>query len=186
LSQIFVIIHREGLMKHEIRFENEKGSVTVLAVILLGLLTLLGMAALSTSSIETQIAGNELRHKMAFYAAESAVAYVAYHPDLYGPDNITSGTPHYFPYDTSQPSYVSITVAPPFPTPQALFAGSPQLFNGHVEYTGSAMPPRGSGSSVGQYRAHRYEMLCQGFGPGNAGPDNPNETILIGFYRMGL
>ena len=174
-------------MKHRIRFENEKGSLTVLAVILLGLLTLLGIAALSTSSIETQIAGNELRHKLAFYAAESAVAYVAYNPELYGPDNITQGTPHYFPnatLSTSPPSYVSITGG--FPTPQALLTGSPQLFNGHVEYTGSAMPPRGSGSSVGQYRAHRYQMLCQGFGPGNTGPGNPNETILIGFYRMGL
>lgn len=173
-------------MKHGIRFENEKGSVTVLAVILLALLTLLGMAALSTSSIEVQIAGNELRHKLAFYAAESGAAYVAYHSDLYGPDNITSGTRHYFPYDTSQPNYVPITAGPPFPTPQALFAGSPQLFNGNVEYTGSAMPPRGTGYSAGHYRAHQYQMLCQGFGPGNSDPDNPNEKILIGFYRIGF
>ena len=56
----------------------------VLAVVLLFLLALLGMAALSTSSIETQIAGNELRHELAYYAAESAIAYVVYRPDLYG------------------------------------------------------------------------------------------------------
>jgi len=171
-------------MKFRIRFENEKGSVTVLAVLLLGLLTLLGMAALSTSSIEAQIAGNELRHKLAFYAAESAAAYVAYHPDLYGPDNITSGTPHYFPYDTSQPSYVPITAG--FPAVEYLFPSSPQSFNGEVEYTSSSMPPRGTGYSVGKYKAHRYQMVCNGFGPGNSDPDKPNETILIGFYRIGF
>ncbi|MFO7555651.1 MAG: PilX N-terminal domain-containing pilus assembly protein [Desulfobacterales bacterium] len=171
-------------MKHGIRFENEKGSVTVLAVILLALLTLLGMAALSTSSIEVQIAGNELRHKLAFYAAESGAAYVAYHSDLYGPDNITPTEPHYFPNDTSQPNYVPITAG--FPAVEYLFPNSPQSFNGQVQYASSSMLPRGTGYSVGHYRAHRYQMLCQGFGPGNTGPDNPNETILIGFYRIGF
>ena len=78
-------------MNQKFQIENDNGSITVLAVVLLMLLTLLGMAALSTSSIETQIAGNEMRSKLAFYAAESATAYVAWKPDLYGPDNITAG-----------------------------------------------------------------------------------------------
>ena len=50
-------------MKPKFNTENEKGSVMVLAVVLLFLLALIGMAALSTSSIETQIAGNELGHR---------------------------------------------------------------------------------------------------------------------------
>ena len=53
-------------MKERCLTANEKGSVTVLAVVMLALLTLLGIAATTTSSIEVQIAGNDLRHKLAF------------------------------------------------------------------------------------------------------------------------
>ena len=56
-------------MKEKCLLENEKGSIIVLAMVLLMLLTLLGIAATTTSSIEVQIAGNEMRHKLAFYSA---------------------------------------------------------------------------------------------------------------------
>ncbi len=167
-------------MKQNFQLENEKGSVTVLAVILLVLLTLLGMAALSTSSIETQIAGNELGYKLAFYAAESATAYVAYNPDFYGPDNIIPGTPHYFPNDTATDplvTYAPITAV--LPTPESF--NSTQSFNGQVEYDSSSSPPRGTGYSVGKFKAHRYQMLCKGHGPKNAKKD-----IRVGFYRIGF
>jgi hypothetical protein len=48
----------------------EDGSITVLALIMLALLTLLGIAATMTSSIEVQIAGNDDRHKIALYEAD--------------------------------------------------------------------------------------------------------------------
>ena len=162
-------------MKQKFQIQNDKGSVTVLAVVLLMLLTLLGMAALSTSSIETQIAGNEMRSKLAFYAAESATAYVAWKPDLYGPDNITAGTSHYFPNNTDP--YVGITAA--LPTAQSMNAT--QSFNGEVEYDSSSSPPRGSGYSVGTFRAHQYKMICNGYSSNNTVKD-----IVVGFYRIGF
>jgi PilX N-terminal len=165
-------------MKQQFQLKNEKGSVTVLAVVLLMLLTLLGMAAISTSSIETQIAGNEVRHKLAFYAAESAAAYVAWHPDLYGPDNITSGDPHYFPNSTSGAAYVQNTTQQ---SPQPIDAAGTQSFEGQVSYTGSASPPRGSGYSAGTFRAHQYQMICNGHSSNNA-----FETLMIGFFRIGF
>ena len=154
--------------------KNEKGSVMVLAVILLVLLTLLGIAVLTSSSIDTQIAGNELRHKLAFYAAESATAYVTWSLDLYGPDNITAGTPHYFPNNTVP--YVGITSG----LPTAISMNATQSFNGEVEYESPLLPPRGSGFSVGKFKAHQYQMLCNGY--------SSNETtknIVVGFYRIG-
>jgi Tfp pilus assembly protein PilX len=51
--------------------KNEDGSVLVIAMLILVLLTLIGIAATNTSIIEMQIAGNEKLHKMAFYAADS-------------------------------------------------------------------------------------------------------------------
>ncbi len=162
-------------MNQKFRMDNENGSVTVLAVVLLMLLTLLGMAATTTSSIEARIAGNELRYKQAFYAAESSTAYVAWKPDLYGPDNITAGTSHYFPNNTDP--YIAITTA--LPTAQPMNAT--QSFNGEVEYDSSSSPPRGSGYSVGTFRAHQYKMICNGYSTNNTVKD-----IVVGFYRIGF
>jgi hypothetical protein len=165
-------------MKQQFQIKNETGSVTVLAVVLLMLLTLLGMAAISTSSIETQIAGNEVRHKLAFYAAESAAGYVAWHPDLYGPDNIDPATPHYFPNDTTSP-YVPETSA--LPTAQPIPGAGTQSYNGQVTYSSSSSPPRGTGYSAGTFRAHQYQMVCNGYSTHNA-----SDNIMIGFFRIGF
>jgi hypothetical protein len=166
-------------MKQQFQLKNETGSVTVLAVVLLMLLTLLGMAAISTSSIETQIAGNEVRHKLAFYAAESAAAYVAWYSDLYGPDNITLFTPHYFPNDTADPSITYVKITDVLPDAQSMNAT--QFFNGKVEYSSSSSPPRGSGYSAGTFRAHQYQMICNGYSSNNA-----SENLMIGFFRIGF
>ena len=155
--------------------KNEKGSVMVLAVVFLMLLTILGISALTSSSINTQLAANDLRHKLAFCAAESAVAYVKRRPDLYGPDNITAGTPHYFPNNTVP--YVGITSG----LPTALSINANQSFNGEVEYDSSLLPPRGSGYSVGKYKAHQYQMVCNGYSS-----KGTTKNIVVGFYRIGF
>ena len=162
-------------MKHKSRLENEKGSVMVLAVVFLMLLTILGISALTSSSINTQLASNDLRHKLAFCAAESAVAYVKRRPDLYGPDNITAGAPHYFPNNTVP--YVPITSG----LPSALSINANQSFNGEVEYDSSLLPPRGSGCSVNKYKAHKYQMVCNGYSS-----KGTTKNIVVGFYRIGF
>jgi len=161
-------------MKHKSRLENEKGSVMVLAVVFLMLLTILGISALTSSSINTQLAANDLRHKLAFCAAESAVAYVKRRPDLYGPDNITAGTPNFFPNSTVP--YVPITSG----LPTALSINANQSFNGEVKYDSSLLPPRGSGYSVGKYKAHQYQMVCNGYSS-----KGTTKNIVVGFYRIG-
>ena len=161
-------------MKQNFQLENEKGSVMILAVVMLMLLTILGIAVLTSSSIDTRIAGNELRHKLAFYAAESATAYVTQRPGLYGPDNMTAGSPHYFPNNTVP--YVGITSG----LPTALSMNATQSFNGEVEYDNALSPPRGSGYSVGEYRAHQYQMVCNGYSS-----NETSKNIVVGFYRIG-
>ena len=49
---------------------KEDGSVLVVALITLVLLTIIGISASTTSNIEIRVAGNEKFHKMAFYAAD--------------------------------------------------------------------------------------------------------------------
>ena len=62
-------------MKKTLLPTNENGSVVVLALIMLVLLTLLGMAVTRTSSIEVQIASNDQRAVDNLYKAESADHY---------------------------------------------------------------------------------------------------------------
>ena len=51
---------------------NENGSVLVLALILLMLLTMVGISAIDTSTLEIQVAGNERNYKRNFFRAEAA------------------------------------------------------------------------------------------------------------------
>lgn len=51
---------------------NEDGSVIILALIMLMLLTMVGTSATNTSSIEIQVAGNERNYKQIFFRTEAA------------------------------------------------------------------------------------------------------------------
>ncbi|MBW2000623.1 MAG: hypothetical protein JRJ29_22020 [Deltaproteobacteria bacterium] len=53
--------------------KDREGSVLIIALFMLVFLTLIGIAATTTTQIETQIAGNEKLHKVAFYAAEAGI-----------------------------------------------------------------------------------------------------------------
>ena len=59
-------------MKQESRLRNEDGAVLVVALMMLVLLTILGISISSTSEVELQIAGNEMRYKENLYGAEAA------------------------------------------------------------------------------------------------------------------
>ena len=51
--------------------KNNKGSVIIMAIMILVLLTIIGIAATSTSIFESQIIGNEHRYQIDFYVADS-------------------------------------------------------------------------------------------------------------------
>ncbi len=65
------------MMKQNRGLKDEDGSVLVVALIILVVLTLLGIAVTTTTEIETQIAGNEKVHKETFYNAEAAAMQCA-------------------------------------------------------------------------------------------------------------
>lgn len=54
--------------------QNESGSVTIIAaVLILVIVTLVGLSAMDTTTVELQIAGNDQRSRIAFYNADSGV-----------------------------------------------------------------------------------------------------------------
>jgi len=59
-------------MQKKSPIKNENGSVIILAMIFLVLLTIIGMSAVDTSIIEVQISGNDVRYKTNLYRAEGA------------------------------------------------------------------------------------------------------------------
>ena len=64
-------------MKEISKLNNEDGTVLILALIMLVLLTLIGISATTTSMIEIKIAGNERVYKRNLYSAEAAVMQCA-------------------------------------------------------------------------------------------------------------
>jgi len=57
--------------------DNEQGFVLVLALFMLTICTLIGIAAMSTSTTELDIAGNERVHKETFYQSEAGTSAAA-------------------------------------------------------------------------------------------------------------
>ena len=155
---------------------NEDGSAIILALMILVLLTVIGIAGSNSTRTEMKIASNDKLNKITFYAAEAARAYVRAKVDLYGPDNITVGSSHWFP-NYSDPYVQAASEADVADYTLNTF----QSFIGSIAYTGFSDPPRGSGYEAGKFRSHRYTMTCTGNGPRNSSSD-----ILAGFYRIGF
>lgn len=59
-------------MRSYSRTKNEHGAVLIAALMMLVLLTLLGVSISSTSTMELEIAGNEMRYKENLYRADAA------------------------------------------------------------------------------------------------------------------
>jgi len=148
---------------------NQNGFAIVTVLLVLALITLVSVMVSRTTSTELQIASSEQVYKISFYAAEAAQAYVIRNTDLYGSANIDPVDPVNYPDDANP----SVT--------QTLDAGSIQSFNGEVGYINSMVTPRGSGFQVGRYKAHVYQMICNGHGPRNS-----ETQIEVGFYRIGF
>ena len=53
---------------------NQQGSVIIMAVIILALLSIIGIAATNTSTTEVQVSTNAVLHNIAFYTADSGIA----------------------------------------------------------------------------------------------------------------
>lgn len=151
----------------KVQLKNEAGFITGMILFMLAIFTVLGVSGIVISMTEISLASNDQFFKTAFYGAEAARGYVPRNTDLYGAENITINQTISFPDSADD------TVRQTF--------GTHQEFNGDVMYGGSGVPPRGSGFEIGTFRAHNYEMACNGYGPRNT-----RSQIEAGFYRIGF
>jgi hypothetical protein len=151
--------------KHS-KFHNQNGFAIITVIFVLALITLSGVMVIQTTNNELQISTNDQINKISFYAAEAARTYVVFNGDLHNSKNMEPGIPVSFPDD--DPTII-----------QPIDADSSQSFNGMVEYISSAVPPRGSGYNAEKFQAHRYRMICNGYGPRNS-----QTRIEAGFFRI--
>ncbi|MFZ5563494.1 MAG: hypothetical protein ACOZBW_05530 [Thermodesulfobacteriota bacterium] len=161
---------------------NENGATMVLALLVLVLLSIMGLAMIDTTVVETRIAIDEREFVKTLYTADTAKAYVFANTELYGPDNITPGTAniHYFPIDRGvDPSIYVYSRVTAEPAP--ILIDGEQGFSGGVEYVGSGNPPPGSGYAAGKFKFHAYRMTCNA-----VGRKGRTETIQMQFYRIGF
>lgn len=160
--------------------DNDRGTVMVIALLILVVLTAIGIAALTTSTVDTKITGNEKFHKIAFYAAEGARAFVEVNTGLWGSANTTVGAGITFPDNDGVDNDGDATVDE---AGEEYVLAAGQSFNGTVTYLGegtaNGAPLRGIGYSAGTTNVQRYEMDISGNGPNNA-----TCQLDVGFYRM--
>ena len=149
--------------------QNEQGFVLIATLLVLMLLAILGVSTTTNSTLELQIAGNDIRTKLAFFAAESARSYVEASPALWSDTNLSAGHQVYFPENSDHTATEAL--------------GTTQSYNGFVSYSDQTPPPRGSGYEADKFASINYRMDLTGNGPANS---NAISKVAAGFYRIGF
>lgn len=139
---------------------GERGSILLLTLMLLAILTILGVAATQSTWFEMKVANNDRFSREAFERADTGISLVIADPTILGDTNITTGSPQ-------------TKTDPDLPN-----------FEAKVEYMGAetgGVSLRGSGYSAESFRAHTYDITSTGTAPQGA-----RSTVSVGGYRIGF
>ncbi len=136
---------------------NDRGSALVVALLVLVLLTLMGISATTTSTIEVQMAGNEKFHDLAFYAAESG-----WQTSLNWLDRQYPGVTQNLGWDVDSKNFVLEN----YNTPDyiVLAEDNDTEYSVKIEFVGTRAVP-GYGTN---FKRFNYRVNSVGIGPGNA------------------
>lgn len=169
-------------MKDNTLIRNEEGSVIVLALVLLVLLTILGISATQTSTIEVQIASNERHAVQNLYQAEAGDHYALEISNTWMTDTFLSAaetaaffTQNNVDIDSDGTPDVNIEIR------CIEITGTPigGLSNGandlplqqHI-----SLPPVGSGYSLNDYEVRRYGITATSI--------SGSSQVQIGGYKV--
>jgi Tfp pilus assembly protein PilX len=159
--------------------KNEKGSVIIMAMMILVLLTIIGIAATNTSIYESQIIGNEHRYQIDFYVADSGWKEGAMWLENTGapPPNANPGTSNIVrnwgnAAGSDPPPILENVINTPDNNSLSMYA-VPYWYQ--VEYVQDRIVP-GSGSG---WREFSYNARS------NANQTQEIEVILAKIYRVG-
>jgi hypothetical protein len=126
---------------------SQEGSVIILAFILLVVLTVIGMFATRTSTIDIQIAANEIPYRQNFYIAEGGVQREA--------AEVSRGS--YPIVDVKVAQTLATQASGTLPAPPHQVNG--QSYNFTVSYAGFFPPP--AGYSILHFSRYDYDIEAQ-------------------------
>jgi len=148
----------KSMTKH---LREEKGSLTVLALIMLVVLTLIGIFATRTATTDLQIASSELPYKDNFYIAEGGVQREV--------AELSRG--NYPVANVQAPQLLATQASGGLPAPAHQVRGKPYNFS--VNYLGF-FPPTGGYSAL---HFTRYDY--------NISTASSNVPVVARYYRIG-
>jgi len=146
-----------------VKNQSEQGNITVIALMILVVLTLLGITITRTSTIDIQIAGNEIPYKQNFYVAEGGINREAAE---IGQGNYPVLNINTFPVELANQTAHS---------PRHKVAGADYDFS--LNYEGFFLPPQGY--SVVHFS--RYDYDVDSFGD----PTGSNIHVGSRYYKIG-
>ena len=147
---------------------SQEGAALVIAVLILLILTVIGVYAVTTATMDTKISGYHKWHVEAFYAADAGLDYtLAEYP--------------YGTLDTVGETWPSLTSAPPYDSDPPYEHHDPEC-DITVTYLCETPPPTGSGTGTRTgFMAHHYRTDSEGEDQaGVAG-----STVHMWGYRIG-
>lgn len=166
-------------MKEKEMLKNEDGSVLVIALIIMVLLTLIGLSTNRTSSIEMQIAGNEMFYKRNLFTAEAA-AMEAMQRLEEEDDLIENPTAFLIPENTVTDNDIrnANNWESGFPGGTNAAVSSSLDGGGNVRYVAVSMGIEpGIGLGLGGSRVYSYKVF------GRSGQYNGESIILMGYRK---
>jgi Tfp pilus assembly protein PilX len=152
-------MHTTSIVKNQ----SEQGSITVIALMILVVLTLLGITITRTSTIDVRIAGNEIPFKQNFYVAEGGINREAAEV---GAGNYPVMNINAFPVELANQTAHN---------PRHKVAGADYDFS--LDYEGFFLPPQGY--SVVHFS--RYDYNVDSFGD----PTGSNIHVGSRYYKIG-
>ena len=85
-------------IKNDSILTNQSGAALVVALIMMIVLTLIGLASIFTSTFEVKISGNKRCSTNAFYAADSGLQVVLARVENFNPNSYNADTHKYNPF----------------------------------------------------------------------------------------
>jgi len=134
--------------------KKDKGMILVIVLLVLVSAIIIGITVMSSSTIETKIAGNERQYKQDFYTAESGINYAIANAAI----AMTS---------------IGITINGTYVYSST---GLPSLLGNtgiNVRLTAITNPPVGSGFSVNDFKAYYYRLIS----------NKANQSIEVGIWK---
>ncbi len=133
---------------------NQRGMALIMALVILLILTILGVTAMTTSSLEEKMSGNIQEQNRAFQAAESGINKVLVDPNALVPNGSYAPTPYTFDGGKSGTAAVKVkflefSVPRRRPCPACFSAKEFQSANFDIASTGTTITNAKSVNSQG-------------------------------------